>query len=77
MVDSAGERVMVIEIVSDGYEKNDEIGLPFYLSQGIGDVVLYDPRTRQVVHATPQGQTVHTAPVDLTFAWECAVSIPM
>lgn len=67
----------VIEIVSMGYEKKDEIGLPFYLEQGIADVVLYDPRTREVVHATPQGRSVHVAPVELTFACGCVVSIPL
>lgn len=67
----------VVEIVSEGYEKKDEIGLPFYLEQGIADVVLYDPRTREVVHATPQGQTIHVAPVDLAFACGCAVTIPL
>ncbi|CAN5721405.1 Uma2 family endonuclease [soil metagenome] len=69
--------VGVIEIVSKGYEAKDRIGLPFYLSQGIADVVVYDPRTREVIHATPSGQTVHTAPVDLHFACGCAVTIPL
>lgn len=78
-VDGAGDMlpVAVIEIVSAGYEKKDEIGLPFYLEQGIADVVLYDPRTKEVVHATPSGKTIHTAPVDLTFACGCAVTIPL
>ena len=55
----------------------DEIGLPFYLAQGIADVALYDPRTGEVIHATPYGQTIHAAPVDLTFAYECVVTIPL
>ncbi len=66
----------VVEIVSEGYEEKDRIGLPFYLAQGIADVVVYDPRTGEVVHATPQGQTNHQAPVDLAFACGCAVTIP-
>lgn len=69
--------VAVVEIVSDGYEKKDEIGLPFYLAQGIADAVLYDPRKNEVVHATPHGQTLHAAPVDLTFACGCVVTIPL
>lgn len=67
----------VVEIVSEGYEEKDRIGLPFYLSQGIADVVVYDPRTGKVVHATPQGQTIHAAPVDLAFACGCTVTIPL
>jgi Uma2 family endonuclease len=78
-VDGAGDTLpaTVIEIVSPGYEKKDEIGLPFYLEQGIADVVLYDPRTREVIHATSNGRDIHTAPVDLTFACGCAVTIPL
>lgn len=77
--DTATEEVpqAVIEIVSAGYEEKDRLGLPFYLAQGIPDVVLYDPRTREVTHATPHGQTVHIAPIDLTFACGCAVTIPL
>jgi Uma2 family endonuclease len=66
----------VIEIVSEGYEEKDRIGLPFYLAQGIADVVVYDPRKGEVVHATPAGETVHAAPVDLAFACGCSVTIP-
>ena len=66
----------VVEIVSPGYEETERLGLPFSLAQGIADVVVYDPRTGEVVHATPKGQTVHAAPVDLAFACGCAVTIP-
>ena len=69
--------VAVVEIVSAGYEAKDQIGLPFYLAQGIADVALYDPRTGEVIHATPQGQTIHAAPVDLTFTCGCVVTIPL
>ena len=67
----------VVEIVNKDYELKDQLGLPFYLAQGIADVVLYDPRTREVVHATPHSQTVHAAPVELAFACGCAVTIPL
>lgn len=66
----------VVEIVSAGYEEKDRIGLPFYLAQGVLDVV-YDPRTGEVLHATPEGQTTHQAPVDLDFACGCTVTIPL
>ena len=67
----------VVEIVSAGYEEKDRIGLPFYLAQGVLDVVVYDPRTGEVVHATPEGQTIHAAPVDLAFVCGCTVTIPL
>lgn len=78
-VDGASEiiPVAVIEIVSQDYELKDTIGLPFYLEQGVADVVLYDPRKNEVVHATPHGQTVHSAPVDLSFSCGCAVKVPL
>ena len=78
-VDVASDAVpeAVIEIVSAGYEEKDRIGLPFYLAQGVADVVVYDPRTREVVHARAEERTVHHAPVDLTFACGCAVTIPI
>ena len=41
----------VIEILSKGYEKKDtEVSLPFYLTQDIPDIVLFDPATNQVSH---------------------------
>lgn len=59
----------VIEIISKGYEAKDTvIGVPFYLSQGIRDIVLYDPETNITTHITPDGSTEYTSPADLTFA---------
>ena len=69
--------VAVVEIVSKGYEPKDEIATDFYLSQGIGDVVIYNPRTLEVLHATPTTRTVHEAPVTLDFACGCTVTIPL
>ena len=41
----------VIEIISKGYEKKDlEIGVPFYLANGVKDVVVFNPYTNEVLH---------------------------
>ena len=41
----------VIEIISKDYEaKGREIGVPFYISQNIRDIVLLDPYTGEVLH---------------------------
>lgn len=41
----------VIEILSKGYEAKDlQVGVPFYLSQGVKDVVVLDPQSLQVLH---------------------------
>jgi hypothetical protein len=51
----------VIEIISKGYEAKDyEVGVPFYLSMGVKDVVTFDPRSGEVRHYRASG-TSHTA----------------
>jgi Uma2 family endonuclease len=41
-----------IEVVSKGYEAKDlEIGPPFYLAQGVKDVIVCDPTSLLVLHA--------------------------
>ncbi len=66
----------VIEILSKGYEKKDtEISLPFYLTQGIRDIVIFDPTTNRV-HHYHDGQTdEYSSPVSLTFACGCRATL--
>ena len=40
----------------------ERIGLPFYLDQRIADVVVYDPRIRESIHAAPAGLAFARAP---------------
>ena len=41
----------VVEVVSAGYEAKDlEIGPRFYLTQGVDDIVVFDPHTLLVLH---------------------------
>ena len=62
----------VIEIISKGYEKKDlEISLPFYLSQGIADIVIFDPATNRVSHFHQGVATEYDSPVELFFACGC------
>ncbi len=62
----------VIEIISKGYEKKDmEISLPFYLSQGIADIVIFDPATNRVSHFHQGAATEYDSPVELLFACGC------
>jgi Uma2 family endonuclease len=69
---------VVIEVVSQGYEAKDlQIGLPFYLGQGIKDVVVYDPSTLVVLHARRDGTKRLVAPVDLQFECGCTCTIPL
>jgi Uma2 family endonuclease len=76
--DTMCERIpdAVIEILSKGYEKKDtEVSLPFYLAQGIPDIVIFDPATNHVSHYH-HGQTdLHASPIAITFACGCRATI--
>ena len=63
---------VVIEIISKGYEKKDtEVSLPFYLAQGLADIVIFDPTTNKVTHYHGGKSDTHNSPIDLTFACGC------
>jgi len=68
----------VVEIVSPGFERKDlEIGPPFYLSQGVRDVVVSDPRSRVVTHFRAGSVETLTAPVAIKLACGCTVEVPV
>jgi Uma2 family endonuclease len=63
----------VIEVVSKGYEAKDlELGPPFYLGQGVKDLIVFDPATDDVLHYTPSGKSTHKSPVAINFSCGCA-----
>jgi Uma2 family endonuclease len=62
----------VIEIISKGYEAKDlEIGPHFYLSQGVKDVIVFDPYTLLVLHARRDHTTRQVSPVEITLECGC------
>jgi Uma2 family endonuclease len=62
----------VIEVVSRGYEAKDlEIAPRFYLSQGVKDVVVFDPATLLVLHVTATGAERLVSPTPITLACGC------
>lgn len=66
----------VIEVVSKGYEAKDlEIGPPFYLSQGVKDVVVFDPLTLLVLHVRKDKTTRLTSPVRIELECGCQVNV--
>ena len=66
----------VIEVISKGYEAKDlEIGPQFYLSQGVKDVVVFNPYTLVVLHVRRDQVQRHVSPVDLTFACGCQCTV--
>ena len=55
----------VVEVVSKGFEAKDlEIGPPFYLSQGVKDVIAFDPSTLLVLHLRRDSVTRQVSPVE-------------
>lgn len=62
----------VIEVVSKGYEAKDlEIGPHFYLSQGVKDVIVFDPYTLLVLHVRRDGATRRISPVEIILECGC------
>ncbi len=53
----------MIEVVSKGYEAKDlEIGPPFYLAQGVKDVIVFDPTSLLVLDARREKTIRLTSP---------------
>jgi hypothetical protein len=66
----------VIEVVSRGYEAKDlEIGPRFYLSQGVKDVVVFDPYTLVVLHARRDGAARRVSPAEIELLCGCRCTV--
>ena len=66
----------VIEVVSKGYEAKDlEIGPPFYLSQGVKDVLVFDPATLLVLHVAQGRVERKISPVEVVLPCGCELTI--
>lgn len=68
----------VVEILSLGYEEKDlgEDGAPFYLDQGVADVLVVDPRAGRVRHyRTGQALRVLETPQTIDLQCGCRVQI--
>lgn len=66
----------VIEIISRGYEAKDlELGPPFYLAQGVQDVIIYNPYTNEVDRFEQAAHTEFQSPVTLTLHCGCEVTV--
>lgn len=66
----------VIEVISRGYEAKDlDIGPGFYLSQGVKDVVVFNPHTLVVLHIRKEGVARHVSPVELKLLCGCTCEV--
>lgn len=62
----------VIEVINKGYEAKDlEIGPHFYLSQGVKDVVVFDPYTLLVLHVRRDKVERLVSPVEILLECGC------
>lgn len=66
----------VIEVISKGYEAKDlEIAPQFYLSQGVKDVVVFNPYTLVVLHIRRDAVEHHVSPVKLALTCGCHCTV--
>lgn len=66
----------VVEVVSKGYEAKDlEIAPAFYLSQGVKDVVVFDPSTFLVLHVRKDSAQRLVAPAEVGLECGCIINI--
>lgn len=67
----------VVEVISPGYEHKDvSLNPPFYLSQGLLDVVIVEPRTGEVKHYSGSQVAVYDAPTILELQCGCRCTVP-
>ena len=64
----------VVEILSPGGTRKDlEVGPPFYLSQGVKDVIVVDPEGNVAYHFRPDGD--RTVPRGTTIRLDCGCEL--
>ena len=68
--------VAVVEVISKKYEAKDlEISPPIYLANGVKDVVVFNPYTKEVVHFRA-GETQNlTSPIAIEFECGCSCTV--
>ncbi len=66
----------VIEIISKGYEKKDlEIGVPFYLANGVKDIVVFNPYTDEVLYFRDGEKRELTSPIEIELECGCSCTV--
>jgi|SRR3990172_2139049 len=66
----------VIEVISKGFEAKDiEIGPYFYLTQGVKDVVVFNPYTLSVLHVRRSSASRHISPVTIELECGCHCTV--
>jgi Uma2 family endonuclease len=66
----------VIEVLSKGYESKDlDVGVKFYLSQGVKDIIVVNPMTKSILHFVhgEMKQLISPSPIILQCGCACVV----
>lgn len=67
----------VVEVISPGYEYKDiALNPQFYLAQGVGDVLIADPRSGVVTHYRATEMSTYHAPVTINLRCGCQCTVP-
>ena len=62
----------VIEIISKGYEAKDMlISIPFYISQNVRDIIVFNPYTNRVTHVRGEQRTEHDSLIEIDLLCGC------
>ena len=48
------------------------ISIPFYVSQNVKDIIVFNPYTNQVTHVRGMERTEYASPVDINLLCGCA-----
>jgi Uma2 family endonuclease len=65
----------VVEVISEGYERKDEIAPEFYLSHGVKDIMIFNPRTLEVFHYTNHSVTKMISPASVQLECGCMIEV--
>ena len=66
----------VVEIISKNYEYKDLVlAPPFYLSQGVQDILIFNPADKSVLHYRPDLEQARTYTSPITLQLECGCEI--
>lgn len=66
----------VIEIISRGYEAKDMLSsIPFYVSQGVKDVIVFDPYTNRITHVRGIQRTEHESAIEINLLCGCTCTV--
>ncbi len=67
----------VVEVISPGYEYKDiSLNPQFYLAQGLGDVLIVDPRAGMITHYRTTKVTTHRTPITIDLQCGCQCTVP-